>query len=99
MGEGREANTPASKFNSCSLQNVLERQAHTAYAPQIGSRVQWLVWLRHLACRPGPGASTVGTRHWAARLGPGCADCRGMQAGGAQETESDPVAQFSEIFY
>ena len=79
MGEGREANTPASKINSCSLQNVLERRAHTAYALQTGSTVQWLVWLRHLACRPGPGASSMaGTRHWAAGLGLGCTDCRRM---------------------
>lgn len=47
---------------------MVERRAHTAYAPQTGSMVQWLAWLRHLACRPGPGvSSTVGTRHWAAR--------------------------------
>ena len=96
----RGANTPASKINNCSLQNVVERRAHTAYALQTGSMVQWLVWLRHLTCRSGPGVSSmVGTRHRAAGPGLGRTDCRGMQTGGGQVTESDPVAQFSDIFH
>ena len=36
-GEARGANTPASKINSCSLQNALERLAHGSRGPQTSS--------------------------------------------------------------